>query len=295
MSMDCIVCGKQAFYTWTSIAGIDIQRCRSCGVGMTTPVPSAEELLEDNLERYIAAEREKIYLPRIRYFQARYHSYIKEIKKFKKTGALLDIGCNLGIFLLSAQKEGFTVTGVELNKSCAEYGRKRYGLKIHSDYLAEIDFPDETFDVITLYDVLEHVPDIKGMLSDIRRKLKNDGLLVIQSPNIDSVLAQLTKAKWSWLTPPDHLYHFNPSGLASLLISSGFRIEKSRTWEPAEDFCNNVAAAYLPGNIVGRVIQKLLRISRICFVAVLFLQRIWWKRQQGGLIQIYAMKDSRRD
>lgn len=288
--MKCPICNETSFIEWGKVQAYSILKCSGCGIGITAPFSAKEQLLELNKGIYEVEQRIRIYLSRQNEFKRRYDRYLKNIKKVKSHGKLLDIGCNIGFFIKAAQEVGFEVTGVELNDGCAAYGRKKFNLDIYSKYLEDISFSDETFDVITLFDVLEHVPDMHSFLEEVRRILKYNGLLVLQSPNFNSLMAELTKSKWHWLAPPDHLYHFTPETMIRFLLSHGFAIREIRTWEPAGDFSNNLMAAYPMNGFVGRVLHRLLRSTKIVFIAVLLLQRIWWKRGKGGLIEAYAIK-----
>jgi SAM-dependent methyltransferase len=231
------------------------------------------------------------YFSRQRYFEKRYRKYIAKIKRFKKGGSLLDVGCNVGLFLKVAREEGYSVKGVELNQACAAYARDTFNFEIYSTPLESATLEDESFDVVTLFDVLEHVPDIHVLMSIITKILKKDGLLVVQSPNIHSLMAKLTGSKWSWLTPSDHLYHFSIQSLTMLLRSHSFDPKRITTWEPAKDFSDNLITTYIPIAIVRRMLLLLNRITRVFTIPVFLVQRLWWRRQQGALIEVYAKKE----
>lgn len=288
--MKCPVCNGLCFIEYCKVQTYSILKCEKCGVGVTAPFPTKEQLIEFNRKTYDVEQRIQIYLSRQDYFKKRYEGYIKNIKATKKDGKLLDIGCNIGLFMKVAQQAGFDVKGVELNAGCALYGKEKFHLDIDSKYLEDIAFPDETFDVITLFDVLEHIPDMNGFIDELRRVLKKDGLVVIQAPNLNSLMTKLTKSEWCWLSPPDHLYHFTPDSMTRFLQAHGFRIKKIKTWEPAGDFSNNIIAVCPINGPVGKALQKLLRRTRIVFVLTLLLQKIWWQKKKGGLIEVYAIK-----
>lgn len=203
----------------------------------------------------------------------------------------MDIGCNIGLFMKVAQQAGFDVKGVELNADCALYGREKFHLDIDSNYLEDIAFPDETFDVITLFDVLEHIPNMNTFINEVKRILKNNGLIVLQSPNLNSLMSEITKGKWYWLGPPDHLYHFTPDAMTRFLRSHGFSIKEVKTWEPAEDFVNNLTTVFCPVNSMpGKVMRKLLKITLMTLIPIRLFQNMWWQKKKGGLIEIYALK-----
>ena len=285
--MKCPICNEASFTEWCKVQTYSILKCKGCGVGITAPFPKEDQLIELNKNNYNVEQRIQLYLSQQNYFKKRYEGYIKNIKSIIRTGKLLDIGCNIGFFMKIAQQAGFDVKGVELNEGCAAYGREKFCLDIDSKYLEDIGFPDKIFDVITLFDVLEHIPDIHRFIDELKRILKDDGLIVLQSPNLNSLMAEFTKNRWNWLTPPDHLYHFTPETMARLLWKHGFIIKKMKTWEPAVDFCNNLIASYQINGLIGDALQKLLRI----FISILLLQKLWWRKKKGALIEVYAVKN----
>src|SRR3990172_1374646 len=288
--MKCPICGEISFIEWCKVETYSILKCRVCGIGVTAPFPAKEDLIELNKGVYDVEQRIRVYLSRQDDFKKRYEGYIRNIKKLEGSGKLLDIGCNIGFFMKAAQQAGFDVKGVELNEGCAAYGREKFHLDIYSKCIEDIGFSDKTFDIITLFDVLEHVPDMHGFLVEVRRILKNNGLLILQSPNFNSLMAELTKSKWHWLTPTDHLYHFTPETMIRFLLSHGFAVKEIKTWKPARDFSNNLMAAYRINGLIGRALQRLLNLTGIIFVPILLLQRMWWKMKKGGLIEVYAIK-----
>ncbi|MHB8910146.1 MAG: class I SAM-dependent methyltransferase [Syntrophales bacterium] len=287
--MDCVICGGKDFTAWGRQGAYEILRCRACGLGLTSPAPSAAELAEFNRGAYSGEERAAVYASRWAELRKRY-AYIVRIKQFKKEGALLDVGCNIGTFMKVARDEGFAVTGVEMNAGCAAYGREWFSLDIRSSSLDDAAFPAGTFDVVTMFDVLEHVQDPCALVSEVSRALKPDGLLVVQSPNLTSFMAWLLKENWNWLTPQDHLYHFTPGALSRLLKDGGFTVVEMRTWEPARDFTGNIYSGFLGRGTAGRALRKLLWLAALALVPL--LQRFWWKLGWGGLVEIYALKNS---
>lgn len=286
--MKCQACGGTVFAEWGRLPPYSVLKCAGCGLGVTSPFPSAEQTGDVNRKTYNGEQRAAIYSVREKYFKERYAGYLARIKRFKPAGALLDVGCSIGMFMKAARQEGFAVTGVEMNGSCAAYGRENFGLDIRASALQAVTFPDEAFDVVTLFDVLEHVPDPRGFLAEVNRVLKSGGLLVAQSPNIDSFMARLMKENWNWLTPPDHLYHFTPGAMARLFGAHGFSVREMRTWEPASDFSGNIFSGFRARGFAGRMFRKVLWVAGIVFIPV--LQRLWWKAGKGGLIEVYAVK-----
>ncbi len=289
-SIKCPVCTTESFSAWGRVDIYNIERCQGCGLGITSPFPEQKQLVAINQETYLLEQRITTYRSRYEYFKKRYQRQLHDIKSFKPSGKLLDIGCNIGVFLSEARAASFETTGIELNRECAEYAQSHFNLSVHSDYLDNIAFEADSFDVVTMYDVLEHIPDLHSMLAEIRRVLKPGGLLVVQSPNLDSLMADLSKSAWGWLSPPDHLYHFTPGALSSLLVQTGYDVQLVKTWEPADDFCADVMQAKLGNSLLARITRKLIRLSGLALALVTVVQKNWWTRQKGALVEVYAVK-----
>ncbi len=288
--MNCPLCKNTTYQEWGKVGTYSILRCRKCGLGITSPLPDEEERRLLNTEIYRLEERIHAYLSRRSYFEKRYRENIATIKRFKQNGTLLDVGCNIGLFLTVAREEGFSVIGVELNKGCADYGRNAFNLDIRTDVLDNVSIPEQSIDVITLFDVLEHVPDMHGFMLSVKRLLKKDGLLVLQSPNFQSLMVRLTGTNWNWLTPPDHVYHFTPTTIEMLLKEHRLDIKMLRTWEPATEFSNNVFTSIGKSHrYLGNALLLLNNLTKFATAVVLVIQRMWWRKRKGGLIELYAV------
>ncbi len=148
-------------------------------------------------------------------------------------GALLDVGCAMGVFLNMAQKRGWRPSGVEISSYAVQRAREQYELSITQGTLQNAAFPENHFDVVTLWDVLEHLRDPLACLVEIRRILKPGGLLMTQTLNIDNLLYQI--GHWSYrlsfgtiqfpitrLYPSYHLHYFTERTLHRLLTENGF-------------------------------------------------------------------------
>ncbi len=258
-------------------------------MGITSPAPTAAKLEEINKDTYDGERRGAVYASRLGEFDKRYCRCLADISTFVRGGRLLDVGANIGLFVKAANLAGFEAAGVELNDSCAAYGRARLDLDIRTSSLEGAAFPDDAFDAVTMFDVLEHVPNPGGFLDEARRILKPGGLLVVQCPNLNSLMADLLKENWNWLATPDHLYHFTPRALTRLLENRGFRVATLRTWEPAKDFTGNIYSGFPAHTTVGRALKKLLWLFSLILVPL--FQYFWWKTGKGGLIKVYAVKE----
>ena len=137
-------------------------------------------------------------------------------------GRLLDIGCGSGDWLLSMRELGWDETGVDPDDNAARVGRER-GLNVNCGALEQQNFPNDSFDAVTLNHVIEHVPDPIGTLMECIRILKPGGKLVVFTPNWLSLGHQIYGEFWRGLEPPRHLHIFSFESLHGALGLAGFK------------------------------------------------------------------------
>jgi 2-polyprenyl-3-methyl-5-hydroxy-6-metoxy-1,4-benzoquinol methylase len=137
-------------------------------------------------------------------------------------GRLLDVGCGSGQWLSEMSQRGWTVEGVDFDKSAVKLARQA-GLKVESGSLEEQHYPDDCFDAVTLNHVIEHVPDPVRTLAECARILKPAGRLVLFTPNSASLGHRLFKESWRGLEPPRHLHIFSTQSMRRTLSAAGFK------------------------------------------------------------------------
>ncbi len=223
----CQVCGASAFapcgfgLDYLSPAGerYELSSCGSCGfVRMGTPPSAPEnELYPDAYYRKMSGFSRALELLFLGERRA-------AVEGRKTRGAVLDIGCGSGEFLRVMSDAGWTVSGVEPS----HFGAGSAPEGVHHGTLESAAFPAASFDAITMWQVLEHIPDPAAALSSARVLLKDDGFLLVSVPNISSLQARFGRDLWFSLDLPRHIWHFSPSTLLRLLEKSGFRVEETR-------------------------------------------------------------------
>lgn len=148
---------------------------------------------------------------------------IKKVTGVKK-GILLDVGAGTGAFAFKMQQAGWNVTGLEPDEIARANAFKNYKLQLEESGGIN-SLPDNTFDAITLWHVLEHVHDLHGYLQKFFKTLKPGGRLVIAVPNHTSYDSNVYKQYWAAYDVPRHLYHFSPKSMGILLEQKGFEVE----------------------------------------------------------------------
>lgn len=154
---------------------------------------------------------------------------LARIKEFVRQGKLLDVGCALGFFLDEA-RDDFDTYGVEISEFAAEYAREKLGLQVTTGRFLDIEFESESFDCITFWDVIEHLPDPTLNLKKAHNLLKSGGLLVLSTGDIGSFGAKLMGEHWHLLLPPQHIYYFSQETIKKLLEKTGFEVLEIKYW-----------------------------------------------------------------
>ena len=226
--VNCSICGSDKSKKQYEVKGFNVNRCDDCGFFYINPRYSQEELNNLYSEDYFKAfsTQRKVDYMKDREFRAKdFQTRLEGIKRYKKAGRVLDVGCAAGFFLEVVQKQGWQACGVELSDYAASFARNELKLNVRTGELAAAKFEPGYFDVITFFDVIEHVGNPKGLVAEANRILKDDGLIVITTPNIDSFCARAFKDRFHLLDPL-HLSYFSPKTLEKLLKAEGFKIVK---------------------------------------------------------------------
>jgi 2-polyprenyl-3-methyl-5-hydroxy-6-metoxy-1,4-benzoquinol methylase len=135
---------------------------------------------------------------------------------------LLDIGCATGFSLEVARELGWRAQGVEISEFACNFARKNLGLDVFCGLLANADLEPESFDVVTMWDYIEHCPDPAQEIKKASSLLKPGGVLALTTPNIASVPARVWRSRWMGIKQGEHLYYFTPETMERLLAKSHF-------------------------------------------------------------------------
>ncbi len=148
----------------------------------------------------------------------------KLIKKYKKEGSLFDLGVGWGHFLYTGKKLGYDVFGVELAKVPFQYAKQDLDLPVERIDFFDLEVKDKTYDIITMWAVLEHIADADIVIKKSSEMIKDGGYIFIEVPQIDSLLAKCWKEKWRMMSS-GHVNYFSKYAITRLLNRNGFEVE----------------------------------------------------------------------
>jgi SAM-dependent methyltransferase len=134
---------------------------------------------------------------------------------------MLDVGCGTGEVLVAARDRGWDVRGVEPLVDASAEARERHGLDVQTATLETADLPEDAFDVVCAFHVLEHMPDTRAFLAEMARHVRPRGFLVVEVPNHDSAIRRHHGTDSSALRPLEHLVHFTPDTLGNAVYLAG--------------------------------------------------------------------------
>ncbi len=220
----CPVCGEERS-TPVPVGAADVlERCLACGTVRAARYADPDDVFsEDYFAGAAGGFGIDLSHPRFRaYLLEVGDQRIRAIERAgaRRPGTLLDVGCGQGELLEAARARGWTVQGVEPLAAAAEVARGR-GFDVLTATLAESGLPERAYDVVSAFHVLEHVPDAPAFLAELARWVRPGGLVVVESPNWDSVLRRASGAGWMHLRPLEHLVHLSPAGLALAFRRAG--------------------------------------------------------------------------
>jgi 2-polyprenyl-3-methyl-5-hydroxy-6-metoxy-1,4-benzoquinol methylase len=212
-----------------------VVECKTCGLMRTNPRPTPDTIgayYPDNYGPYLGTKVQATTTERTSVFNDLLKPAFKRVFNFKTEslpqlppGRLLEVGCASGSFMHRMAGQGWLVEGIEFSATAAK-AATQLGYKVHIGPLETAPEPKEPFDLIVGWMVLEHLHDPVGGLRKLHQWAKPDARLVVSVPNAGSLEFRIFKEKWYALHLPNHLHHFTPGSIRTLLQAGGWKVEK---------------------------------------------------------------------
>jgi 2-polyprenyl-3-methyl-5-hydroxy-6-metoxy-1,4-benzoquinol methylase len=230
----CPRCGYERYQTAFEEPPYSVRRCRRCGMGWVSPRLGEAELAAI----YQADSYWRSHSPKtLGYsdYRADERLYLDTFRKRlgfalrdgPTGGRALDVGFAAGFCMAVLRERGFETYGVEVSETIGSHARDHFGFDtLHFGTLQSAPYDEHSFDLITMWDVVEHVPDPRALLSKAAALLKPGGLLVLETQDIDSRFARVLGPRWHHYKHAEHIYHFTPATVRTLLGDAGLRVEK---------------------------------------------------------------------
>lgn len=230
---NCPICGKDKLQLYLetkdyflSKESFTLKQCNHCGFVFTSPRPEENKLKEYyHSPDYLSHHSSGTSPVQMAYKLIRRLNIRKKyqlVQQFISKGSILDIGCGTGELLSYLNKRGWEVTGIEPNNEARNFAINNNHISVHDEkHIPNII--NESFDVVTMWHVLEHVSDINHQVSEVYRILKHDGIFIVALPNPLSWDALHYKECWAAFDVPRHLYHFMPDNIIQLSEKQKFK------------------------------------------------------------------------
>jgi len=199
-------------------------RCDDCSLVLINPQPAAEALNAiyeaSYSSRYIHKRARKLWRARRR---------VRQLARYVTSGRWLDIGCSAGFVLAAARDAGFDVYGSDVDSTGLAYAREEFGIEnLNHGYFEDAGYPDGHFDVVTLYDVIAHVPDLNRTVAELARILAPGGTMEIWTPDVGHWRRPKRLESWNAIMPSKHLYYFSIDTFSALVDRYNLAIVRRR-------------------------------------------------------------------
>jgi SAM-dependent methyltransferase len=242
----CPWCGSRVLEPFADRAPFHLDSCRTCGVAFVNPQPGDALLAEHYPKGYYATDASSPAVKdHLRWKRYDVRRLLPQIGKLAP-GRWLDVGAGIGGALVAAREAGFEVEGVELSAEAAKFGSREFGVTIHPGTLDDFSIAAESYSVISLFHVFEHLRDPAHELERLVGLLRPGGALVIESPSLESLSAGLFGDRWFHLEVPRHLFHFTSSALARRFEEQGLRAERLGSHHPAHGAASFFGSLFPP-------------------------------------------------
>lgn len=225
----CNHCGSTDAHLVAQVDGYTLVRCASCDLAFIAdpPAPASLAAMYQASNDYHASLHDPASRDYARMADvARQH--LAFVRRWASRGRLLDVGCSTGLFLNEARQAGFDPYGVEFSASSAQFARDHFDVQVTDGDIHAVASEPESYDIVTMFDVIEHVRDPAGDIAAAYRLLRPGGTFILSTPNIDGLFPRASEplarplGYWPHVEPPWHLYQFSVRTLSAMLERRGF-------------------------------------------------------------------------
>ncbi len=245
MPEKCNLCGSREKRLVMVKDGTNIVMCKSCSLVYCEDQPSKKGIKE----LYNSGE----FSPTSYYTKSEktdrkvFTMMIRKANKYANPGKMLDLGCNIGTFMDVAAVGGWTVSGIEINKSAADLCSKKHD-DVECGYIEKKTYKKDSFDAVNMGDVIEHLQDPDSMLKLVNKILKPEGILIISTPDISKWAARRFQVK-----PGEHLFYFNKRTMKAMLEKNDFEVLEICNYSPYKNLSALAESSTFRKSLAGRV------------------------------------------
>lgn len=226
MMNNCIVCNS----TKAEPLYPGILKCQECSHVVADLLLSDQELFELYKKDYFFGDEYSDYVADKKIIQKNFNLRLNTLKTFLKPNhtKLFEIGCAYGFFLDVAQSRFNQVQGIDITTDGIRYARDVLNLDVLQSDLLKHDFGDQMFDVVCMWDTIEHLRQPEQYIEKISKQMESGALLAITTGDIGSSNARIRKEKWRLIHPPTHIHYFSKKSMANMLNNYGFDVVYNR-------------------------------------------------------------------
>lgn len=217
----CLLCSSPELQELKGYEKKYLVICRDCNFVFCNRVPTQDELKN----HYLDYPRDKEISP---ITISRYHQLLDYFERFRKTNNIIDVGCGDGHFLQVAKTRNWNVYGVEFTKEAVEVCQSK-GIEMKIGPLSKNCYSADFFDIITSFEVIEHINNPSQEAQAFQKFLRTGGLLYVTTPNFNSISRNLVGSNWGIIGYPEHLCYYTRSTLTKLFAEFRFQRIKSST------------------------------------------------------------------
>lgn len=214
----CLVCSSKVLLDLHDYMDHHLSQCKKCGFVFAKKIPSDKEL-EEHYKGYGRND----YLSPITI--KRYNELLNTFEEFRKTNKILDVGCGIGYFLEVAKERGWDVYGTEYTDEAIQICSSK-GINMQKGILSSRNYQNEEFDIITSFEVIEHINNPIDELTNFYKVLRKGGLVYLTTPNFNSLLRYRLKSEYNVICYPEHLSYYTPKTLKKLFTCVDFKTKK---------------------------------------------------------------------